>query len=372
MATTQKRRRGASSTREEKSPSLTAASGRPNEAGQAPQAERAGGRRKIEGTAVSLLSVRHLKKAYDGHVAVDDLSFDVHAGEVFGLLGPNGAGKTTTMSIISGLLKPDAGQVLFDGRPVHAEDMWYRRQLGVAPQNLAIYPDLTAAENLAFFGRLYGLRGSSLRRRMDYALELAGLTDRAHDLTGTFSGGMKRRLNFAVAVLHAPRLLILDEPTVGVDPQSRAHILSCVRRLAEEGTTVIYASHYMEEVQSICQRIAIMDHGRLLRCGTLHELLGDVTPCISIHMSQPPDEVVEELRRLPNVTVGLNGQLVSGSETCVYIRWKTPPTNGELAEVTEQTLGLLRRHGVKVRSIRSAEPDLEELFLRLTGHGLRD
>ncbi len=322
---------------------------------------------------MSLLAVRELRKSYDGHVAVDGLSFEVDAGEIFGLLGPNGAGKTTTMSMIAGLLKPDSGEILFCDRTVHPNDLWYRRELGVAPQNLAIYPDLTAYENLDFFGRLYGLRGKRLKNRIEYALELSGLNERAHDLTGAFSGGMKRRLNFAVAVLHAPRLLILDEPTVGVDPQSRAHLLECVRQLAAEGTTIIYASHYMEEVQSICGRIAIMDHGRLLRCGTLAELLESVTPALSLRITQAQEKTLEKLKQLPNVRVEWNGNgAASDAQMHLYLRWQSPPRNGELAEVTEQTLRLLRANNVKVHAVCSEEANLEELFLQLTGRSLRD
>ncbi|HID22497.1 MAG TPA: ABC transporter ATP-binding protein, partial [Planctomycetaceae bacterium] len=197
--------------------------------------------------------------------------------------------------------------------------------LGVVPQNLAIYPDLTARENLDFFGRLYGLRGDRLDKRIEETLELAGLSPRADDAAGTFSGGMKRRLNFAVALMHEPSLLILDEPTVGVDPQSRAHLLNCVRKLGAAGTGVIYASHYMEEVQAICHRAAIIDHGRLLACGPMSELLQQVTPGISFRVAAIPEPVVERLRRLPNVTVAVNGRDVPGMNKAIRLAWKVPP-----------------------------------------------
>jgi len=321
---------------------------------------------------VSLLEVRNLRKSYDGHVAVDGLSFEIEAGEIFGLLGPNGAGKTTTMLVIAGLLKPDAGDILFQGKSVPPGDRQFRRHLGVVPQNLAIYPDLTARENLDFFGRLYGLRGKRLRQRIADALDLAGLAPRADDAAGTFSGGMKRRLNFAVALLHEPSLLILDEPTVGVDPQSRAHLLNCVRELGAAGTGVIYASHYMEEVQAICHRAAIIDHGRLLACGPMSELLQQVTPGVSFRVPTVPDSVVDRLEHLPNVTVAVNGQELPGMDKAIRLAWKVPPSRDELRDVTRTALDVLTDHGITVSAIETQESNLEELFLRLTGHRLRD
>jgi ABC-2 type transport system ATP-binding protein len=224
-----------------------------------------------------LLEVSHLRKTFNGNVvAVDDLSFHVDDGEVFGLVGPNGAGKTTTMTMLAGLLKPDSGSIRIQGRPFDPGRYEHRAILGMAPQNLAIYPDLSAIENLRFFGGLYGLGGTRLQQRVRAVLELTGLTERADSLVKTFSGGMKRRLNFGVALLHQPRLVILDEPTVGVDPQSRSHLLDAVQRLSHDGVGVLYASHYMEEVEAICSRVGILDSGRLLECGTLPELLSNV------------------------------------------------------------------------------------------------
>ena len=221
----------------------------------------------------AFLEVREVSKSYGSTVALDRVSFQVHEGEMFGLLGPNGAGKTTLLSIVSCLLEPTSGEVRLLGRPLVASDREVRRLIGIVPQELALYGELTARENLQFFGELYGVRGAELRRRVERILAAIGLEDRADDRVRTFSGGMKRRLNLGVALVHGPRLLLLDEPTVGVDPQSRNHIFEEVRRLNDEGMTVVYTSHYMEEVQALCSRIGIMDHGRLVACDTLPQLL---------------------------------------------------------------------------------------------------
>src|SRR5580693_5413258 len=226
---------------------------------------------------MNLLEVCNLRKTFGNLVAVEDVSFSVAAGEVFGLLGPNGAGKSTTMNMVVGLLAPDSGSIRLDGRELAPENRDLRMALGVVPQDLAIYPDLTARENLDFFGRLYGIRGRELKSRISEALSRTGLTSRANDRAANFSGGMKRRLNFGVALLHRPKLLILDEPTVGVDPQSRAHLLDCVRDLSREGIAAVYASHYMEEVETICQRVAIVDHGRVLACDHIKTLLSKMS-----------------------------------------------------------------------------------------------
>lgn len=223
-------------------------------------------------TTINLLEVSHLRKSYGETMAVRDTSFHVAQGEILGLVGPNGAGKTTTLMILAGLLRPDAGSIQILGQPQDPDSPEFKRLLGVVPQDLAIYPDLTARENLRFFGQLYGLRGRTLQQRVDDVLERTQLTPNAHNLVRTYSGGMKRRLNFGVALLHEPQLVILDEPTVGVDPQSRAHLLASVRELSAAGMGVVYASHYMEEVEAICHRVAILDEGRLLACGTLAEL----------------------------------------------------------------------------------------------------
>src|SRR5439155_3540405 len=211
-------------------------------------------------------------KKYGEREALGSISFQVQEGEMFGLLGPNGAGKTTLLSIISFLQVPTSGEVRLFGKPIRPNDLSLRPLIGVVPQDLAIYETLTARENLHFFGELYGLGGAKLRGRVKEVLDAIGLSDRADDRVQTFSGGMKRRLNFGAALVHGPRLLLLDEPTVGVDPQSRNHIFEGVKRLNAAGTTVIYTSHYMEEVQALCTRVGIMDRGRLIACDTLSGL----------------------------------------------------------------------------------------------------
>ena len=219
-----------------------------------------------------VLQCAGLTKRFDGRVAVDDVSLEVAAGECYGLLGPNGAGKTTTIAMVCGLLAADAGEVRVDGHRIDPRAVAARAAIGYVPQEVALYPYLTARENLRFFGRLYGLRGRELHARVDDALEVVALTDRAGDRIETYSGGMKRRANIAAGLLHRPELLVFDEPTVGVDPQSRNAILETVGALTSEGLAVLYASHYMEEVERLCDRVGILDRGRLVAEGTRPEL----------------------------------------------------------------------------------------------------
>lgn len=220
-----------------------------------------------------MLQVRELVKRFGEHEAVSGISFDIAKGECFGLLGPNGAGKSTCIAMICGLLRPTAGEVSVGGFIVQKEPQAAKRLMGVVPQEIALYPTLSARENLRFWGLLYGLSGKTLQLRIDEALEIVGLTDRQSDRISTFSGGMKRRINIAAALMHHPELLIMDEPTVGIDPQSRNHILETVKRLnTERAMTVLYTSHYMAEVEFLCQRLAIIDHGRLLAAGALDEI----------------------------------------------------------------------------------------------------
>ncbi len=224
-------------------------------------------------TTTPLLSVRSLSYAYDGRRAVNDVTFDIARGEIFGLLGPNGAGKTTTISCVSGLKHGWDGELSFDGAPfAPQEDAGQRARLGVVPQELAVYEHLSARENLSFFGRLSGLRGDALDARVDAALALAGLAERADDRVKEYSGGMKRRLNLVVGGLHEPDLVVLDEPTVGVDPQSRNHIFEALETLRDGGRTLLYTTHYMEEAERLCDRIAILDEGRVVAIGTRAEL----------------------------------------------------------------------------------------------------
>jgi ABC-2 type transport system ATP-binding protein len=213
---------------------------------------------------MSILKLKDLVKRYDQNIAVDNISLDVGEGELFGLLGPNGAGKSTTINMVCGLLKPNQGEIIIDGVSLKEKPMECKSKLGLVPQEIALYDTLTAYENIEFFGKLSGLRGAKLTERVNEALEFVGLSDKSKSIPKSFSGGMKRRLNIACAIVHHPKVIIMDEPTVGIDPQSRNHILESVRKLNKMGSTVIYTSHYMEEVEALCTRIAIMDHGRLM------------------------------------------------------------------------------------------------------------
>lgn len=309
----------------------------------------------------TLLDVRHLSKKFGKHHAVIDVSLTLQPGEVLGLLGPNGAGKSTSMMMISGLLKPDAGEILIDGRPYDGRDPETKRKLGVVPQDLAIYPDLNAFENLQFFGRLYGLRGQELKRRADDILERIGLTDSAYRASGNYSGGMKRRLNFGIALMHEPSILILDEPTVGVDPQSRSHLLDCVRDQARSGVGIIYASHYMEEVQAICERVAIVDHGKVLACDAIPKLLEGLVNDLLIYVDGEGD-VRGRLAGLARIEMGGDGNnviVLSG-------------TSDDLGERLRSILHHLMAARVNVVRIETQQTNLERLFLQLTGYGLRD
>ncbi len=296
-----------------------------------------------------MLRATDLVKTYGAIKAVRGVSFEVEAGESFALLGPNGAGKSTTLHMLVGALMPDGGRVRLDGDRDPA-DPETRRLIGIAPQDLAIYEELSAEENLAFFGRIYGLSGKHLTRRVEWGLELAGLQERRKDRAETFSGGMKRRLNLACAVLHEPRVLLCDEPTVGVDPQSRNHIFESIEALRAEGCTLLYTTHYMEEAERLCERVAIMDHGELLAIDSVDALIEEHggAAIVEAELSEPPSAGVE----LPGTLEG----------TTLRVETDTP-----LAVV--QRLGA---EGIDIRRLRIDRPDLERVFLHLTGRSLRD
>ncbi|MGD9634557.1 MAG: ABC transporter ATP-binding protein [Pirellulales bacterium] len=296
-----------------------------------------------------MIEVRDLHKRFGATIAVNGVSFAVGRGETFGLLGPNGAGKSTTIGMLVGTLRPDSGEVLVNGnsRPADAAT---RFTLGVAPQTLSLYEELTAHENLTFFARLYSLTGSSLTERVRWALEFAELTDRARDRVKTFSGGMKRRLNLAVALVHDPQVLFLDEPTVGVDPQSRNHIFRRVEELKSQGRTIIYTTHYMEEAQRLCDRVAIMDRGKILD-------LDRVDALIDRHGGR--SVVKAELARLPADASVLPAPLDGQS-----LRFESDRPLEEVARLSSA--------GVAFQTLEVTRPDLETVFLTLTGRSLRD
>jgi ABC-2 type transport system ATP-binding protein len=311
-----------------------------------------------------LLDVIDLHKHFGSQLALKGVSFTVSQGEVFGLLGPNGAGKTTLLSILSCLSEPSAGGVRLEGKHLRRADRDLRRLIGIVPQELAVYEQLTARENLTFFGELYGLGGRALDARAGELLKAVGLDQRAEHRVATFSGGMKRRLNLAIALVHGPRLLLLDEPTVGVDPQSRALIFEEVRRLNREGMTVIYTSHYMEEVEGLCSRIGIIDHGRLLACDTLAGLLRSLQGLIRFRVgpsasSQDLGSLEQRLRELPGCTFTRRGDDLELE--C-----------GDVKGVLLRLIALLNEQRVDLAQLETQEPNLERVFLHLTGRALRD
>jgi ABC-2 type transport system ATP-binding protein len=308
---------------------------------------------------MTVLEVTGIRKRFGKTQALDGVSLAVAEGEMFGLLGPNGAGKTTLISILCGLTAADEGEVRLLGQVFDSSHRELRRLVGLGTQDLSIYPDLSARENLRFFGKLYGLGGRELADRVDELLAAVGLADRADDRAGTFSGGMKRRLNLAAAVVHRPRLLFLDEPTTGVDPQSRNHIFEHVKRLNAAGVTVIYTSHYMEEVQKLCKRIAILDGGRMLACDTLPHLLKLQDATIRVSVTDPPGDFADRLAALPGVKRCEPGD---GFELTV----------DDPAPVLARVASLCTQLGIELTQVTTREPTLERIFLHLTGRELRD
>jgi linearmycin/streptolysin S transport system ATP-binding protein len=300
-----------------------------------------------------------LCKRYDAIEAVAGLSFEIAAGEVFGLLGPNGAGKTTTISVLATRLRPSGGDALIFGHSVRGDVAAVRRMIGVVPQELSLYPKLTAVENVKFFGRMYGVPKARLARRTDELLELVGLDARRDDIVDTFSGGMKRRLNLAVSLVHEPKLLLLDEPTVGVDPHSREHIFSIVRQLRAQRTAILYTTHYMEEAERLCDRLGIMDEGKIIAMGTLDALLGalDCAEVIDVR-GLPPTVDVTRLRSTPGVCRiemredGIRLFVNSAARVLVPLQQAIGRADDVHLEITPLSL--------------------EKLFLQLTGKELRD
>jgi ABC-2 type transport system ATP-binding protein len=307
-----------------------------------------------------LIEVKDLQKLYGDLVAVNRVSFSAKAGTVFGLLGPNGAGKSTTISCLSGLLKPTAGSIKVGGFDMSSDAVKAKASLGIVPQELAIYEDLSARENLSFWGAAYGLKGDKLKQRVDHVLNRIGLTDRAGDLPKEYSGGMKRRLNFGCGLVHEPAILLLDEPTVGVDPQSRERLFDLVREEKAKGTCVLYTTHYMEEAEKLCDELAIIDHGKIIASGTLNELRAEFGGNDIIQLSgsfDPP--------RVEQVVAELNGEVLS-LETGVLMM-----TIKEGARNLPAILQGISSTGADIHDTRLSEPNLESLFLKLTGKDLR-
>jgi ABC-2 type transport system ATP-binding protein len=309
-----------------------------------------------------MLEAKALRKSYGKLTAVDGVSLQARAGETIGLLGPNGAGKTTTVSMIAGLLRPDSGEVLIEGSPLQGDTDPIKRKIGLVPQDIALYDELSANDNLSFFAALYELSSAVAKGAIKNALDLVGLSDRAKDKVGTFSGGMKRRLNLAAALLHDPQILLLDEPTVGVDPQSRNAIFDNLLTLKARGKTLLYTTHYMEEAERLCDRIIIIDHGKVIANDTLHGLhrLLPVTNVLAIELENPNGFRVEQLRALPEV------ESAELRERVLRVGVRT------LEEGTPSVLSWLSANSYSYQHIVSERPDLETVFLTLTGRRLRD
>jgi ABC-2 type transport system ATP-binding protein len=312
---------------------------------------------------MTVLKVVDLTKKYNDIPAVDNISFEIREGEIFGLLGPNGAGKSTTINIIVNLVSMDSGEIYVLGKNIKKFRDETRRNIGIVPQDIAIYEDLTSLENVMFFASLYGLSGSELRKRAKEALEFTGLTDNLNKYPREFSGGMKRRLNIACAIAHRPALIIMDEPTVGIDPQSRSHILQSVEMLNRLGCTVIYTSHYMEEVEQICTRIAIMDHGKIIAMGTKDELTSIISDTNSLWVTvlDIPDGIdMGGLRSINGITA------VDIDENIIKISSRKDVSN------LDKIISWFSSSGLSIKNFESRTPDLETVFLSLTGRKLRD
>jgi len=312
----------------------------------------------------NILEVKGLAKSYGDFNAVKEITFDIKEGEIFSLLGPNGAGKTTTISMLSTLYAPTSGDATIAGHSVTKNPMGVRNAIGVVPQDLALYEDLSARENLTFWGQMYGLSGSALKNRVEEVLGQIGLVDKARDKVKTYSGGMKRRVNIGVGLLHKPKLLFMDEPTVGIDPQSRRAILDTVKDLNKQGMTVLYTTHYMEEAEELSNRVGIIDHGELIAIGTQKELTKQVgeTETLILHIgeNEDPEALVTAFKDIKGV---LEANAIDHEISVI-----TPSAADVMAPVVTKA----NERGIKIHSIDIREPNLEAVFLHLTGRALRD
>lgn len=312
---------------------------------------------------MNILRIEGVTKKFGDVIAVDNIMLSLNEGEIFGLLGPNGAGKSTAINMVTGLLSMDKGKIYLMDMDIKKNSMETKKNTGIVPQDIAIYEDLTSLENVKFFASLYGLKGGQLNAAAEEALEFTGLSDKAKTYPKQFSGGMKRRLNIACAIAHKPKLIIMDEPTVGIDPQSRNHILQSVKKLNEMGCTIIYTSHYMEEVEEICTRIAIMDHGKVIAQGTGDELKALITDTnvvwitVADHVSRVNEDRLKEISGVLNIEI---------EESTVKI--------GSAREVNnlDKIILYFTSNGIAIKSVESKTPDLETVFLSLTGRRLRD
>ncbi len=317
--------------------------------------------------------------------AVKNVDLDIRRGEIFSLLGPNGAGKTTTISMISGLLAPTSGDALIGGHSIIKEPLAAKKLLGVVPQEIALYPVLTARQNLEFFGKMYGMRGAALAARIDEVLEFIDLKDRQHDKVESYSGGMKRRVNIGIGLLHKPQLIYMDEPTVGIDPQNRRRILDTVLRLRkEQGMTVLYTSHLMEEVQEISDRVAIIDHGEVIAIGTVGELIQKVGEedrlIFNVGDQTVPDALLERMKaEVVGVTSAAYARHEVKTDEATAGPADSTPADGVVTvyarrgrKALPDIIRIANEAGLDILSVSVREPDLEAVFLHLTGRALRD
>jgi ABC-2 type transport system ATP-binding protein len=311
---------------------------------------------------MNLLSVKNLTKKYDDMIAVDNISFHVEKGDILGLVGPNGAGKSTAISMISGLLIPNEGEIFFEDNIAFKN--WHSN-IGLVPQDLAIYPDLSAEENVSFFAALYGLSNAELKFRVHEALKTVGLEDQKNKRVDKFSGGMKRRINIACAIAHNPKLIIMDEPTVGIDPQSRNFILDSIRKLQQKGTTIIYTSHYMEEVEEICNKILIIDHGKIVLTGTTDEIKSKYKKgkVLVISIDTKKFDFTNLKEKLQDI-LGVNEVIKNANIITLYCN----ENMNDYASIFQ----ILKQSNINVIEIENKTPKLEEVFLSLTGKELRD
>ncbi|WP_228727756.1 ABC transporter ATP-binding protein [Fusibacter ferrireducens] len=310
-----------------------------------------------------MLEVKTLKKKYGEFTAVDGISLHINKGEVVGLLGPNGAGKSTTISMIATLFKPNSGEILFEGENIVKNPKVIQPFIGYVPQEIALYETLSGYENLKYFGALYGLSGKAIKEQIQRISKIIGIEDRLKDRVSTYSGGMKRRINIGVGLLHNPKLVIMDEPTVGIDPQSRNHILETVNKLKSEGISVLYTSHYMEEVEAICERIYIMDHGKIIADGTQEALLeqSKIQSGMKLKFEKPVAQIVDQIKAMAWVT---QVQILDEYEMIIRSSGNGSSHKDILNALMAMNSGLI--------SFDIQKPDLEQVFLHMTGRGLRD